>query len=139
MRLSDVHRRDGLRHPAAGQDASKKGAGVRGARRRDLLGRAGGDHLAAAVAAFRPHVDDPVGGLDHVEVVLDHQHGVAGVDQALQHLRAALDVGEVQAGGRLVEDVERAAGGRARQLVRQLDALGLAARERRAPAGRGWM
>jgi hypothetical protein len=26
-----------------------------------------------------------VGRLDHVEVVLDHHHRVAGVDQALQH------------------------------------------------------
>jgi hypothetical protein len=45
--------------------------------------------------------------------------------------RAACDVLEMQAGGRLVEDVERAAGGAARQLLRQLDALRLAARERR--------
>ena len=41
-----------------------------------------------------------------------------------------LDVGEVQAGRRLVEDVERAAGGAARQLGRELDALRLAAGER---------
>jgi hypothetical protein len=40
------------------------------------------------------------------------------------------DVVEVQAGGRLVEDVERAPGG-AGQLLGQLDALRLAARQRR--------
>src|SRR6185436_3157097 len=46
---------------------------------RNLLGCALCHDRAAAVAAFRPHVDDPIGGLDHIEVVLDHQHSVAGV------------------------------------------------------------
>ena len=55
----------------------------------DFFGRAGGDDPAAAVAAFGPEVDDPVGRLDHVQVVLDDQHRVAGVDEVVQHLRAA--------------------------------------------------
>src|SRR3546814_9727922 len=53
--------------------------------------------------------DLPVGGLDDLEVVLDDQHGVALVDQCLQHLQQLLHVVEVEAGGRLVENVERAA------------------------------
>ena len=57
-----------------------------------------------------PRSIDPVGGLDHVEVVLDHHDRVAVVAQAVQHGEQVLDVVEVQAGGRLVEDVERAAG-----------------------------
>ena len=40
--------------------------------------RAHAHHLASASAAFRPHVDQPVGGLDDVQVVLDHGDGVAG-------------------------------------------------------------
>ena len=77
---------------------------------RDLLRRADRDDLAARLAALGAEVDEPVGLLDHVEVVLDHEHGVARVDEALQHLEQLLDVGEVQAGRRLVEDVERAPG-----------------------------
>ena len=69
-----------------------------------------GDDPAAAVAAFGAEVDDPVGRLDDVEVVLDDQHRVAGVDEVVQHLQQQLDVGEVQAGRRLVEQVQRAAG-----------------------------
>ena len=42
-----------------------------------------------------------------VQVVLDHQHRVAGVDEVVQHLEQQLDVGEVQAGRRLVEQVQR--------------------------------
>src|SRR5262245_9230650 len=68
-----------------------------------VLRRADGDHLAARLAALGPEVDDPVGLLDHVEVVLDHEHGVPGVDEALQHLEQLLDVGEMEPGGRLVE------------------------------------
>jgi diacylglycerol O-acyltransferase / wax synthase len=61
---------------------------------------------AAAVAALGAEVDDPVGGLDDVEVVLDHDDRVALVDQAVQHVEQLADVVEVQPGGRLVEDVE---------------------------------
>ena len=54
-----------------------------------------------------------------------------GVDQPLEHVEQPLDVGEVQAGGGLVEDVEGPAGGDLGQLGRQLDALRLATRQRR--------
>ena len=98
--------------------------------RGDLLGRALGHDPAAARAAFRPHVDQPVGGLDHLEIVLDHDHRVAGVDQRVQHLQQLPDVLEMQAGGRLVQDVDGLAGGAPAQLLGELDPLRLAARER---------
>ena len=77
---------------------------------RDVLGRADGDELAARLAALRPEVDHPVGLLDHVEVVLDHDHRVAAVDEPLQRLEQLLDVREVEPRRRLVEDVERLPG-----------------------------
>src|SRR5215207_931677 len=94
---------------------------------RDLLRRAGGDHFAAGLAALGAEVDDPVRLLDHVEVVLDHEHGVAAVDEPLQHLEQLLDVREVESGRGLVEDVERPAGRDLAQLGRKLDALRLPA------------
>src|SRR5688500_18203225 len=48
-----------------------------------LLRRARRDQLAARLAAPGPEVDHPVGLLDHVEVVLDHDDRVAGVDEPL--------------------------------------------------------
>ncbi len=63
--------------------------------------------------------------------MLDDDHRVTGVDEAVQHAEQFLDVVEVQAGGRLVEQVERLAGAAAAQLARQLDALGFAARQGR--------
>src|SRR4051794_12204088 len=96
----------------------------------DLFGGADRDDLAAAVAAFGTEVDDPVGGLHDVEVVLDDNHGVPLVDQLVQHLEQLLGVLEMQARGRLVEDVERLAGRPPRQLLRELHPLRLAARQR---------
>ena len=61
--------------------------------------------------------------------MFDHHDRVARVAQLVQHLEQQLDVGEVQAGGGLVQDVERAPGVAFGEFERELDALGLAARE----------
>src|SRR3979490_2927220 len=47
--------------------------------------RAGRPDLAAAGAAVGSEIDDPVGGLDHFEIVLDHDDGIALLDQLVQH------------------------------------------------------
>ena len=86
-------------------------AGVAGGVGGDLFGGAGGDDLAAAAAAFGAHVDDPVGGLDDVEIVLDDEQGAAAVDELAEGGEELGDVVEVEAGGGLVEDVEGAAAG----------------------------
>ena len=64
---------------------------------------------AAAGAAFGAHVDDPVGGLDDVEVVLDDEQRAAAFDEFAEGGEELLHVVEVEAGGGLVEDVEGAA------------------------------
>ena len=53
-------------------------------------------------------VDDVVGDLDGVLVVLDHEHGVAEVAQAHQRVDEPVVVALVQADRRLVEHVEHA-------------------------------
>src|SRR4051794_15297088 len=111
-------------------DLREEAAGVRACDRGDLLRLSGGDDPSALLAALRAEVDDVVGGLDHVQVVLDHHDAVALLDETVEHLEQALDVGEVQSRRRLVEDVERAPGGDLRELSRELDALRLSARER---------
>src|SRR5262245_44781006 len=85
--------------------------------------RAGGEHAAALLAPLGTEIDDPIGGFDHVQVVLDDHHGIALLDEPVQHLQQLLDVGEVQPRGRLVQDVERAAGGATTQLGGELHAL----------------
>src|ERR1700733_3260798 len=77
----------------------------------DLLRGAYSYDLAAAAAALRAHVDDPVGGFDHVEVVLDDEQGAAALDEFAECSEKLGDVVEVEAGGGLVEDVEGSAAG----------------------------
>ena len=69
----------------------------------DILRGAGDHDLTAANAAFRAQVDDPVGGLDDVEVVLDDDDGVAVIAQPVQYGQRLRDVVEMQAGGGFVQ------------------------------------
>ena len=55
----------------------------RGRVSRDGFGGADGDNGAAFASAAGSHVDDVVGGLDDVEVVLNDDNGVAFVYKAL--------------------------------------------------------
>ena len=93
------------------EDGGEPVAGVACGVGGDLFGGADGDDLAAAVAALGAHVDDPVGGLDDVEVVLDDEEGAAAFDELAEGGEELGDVVEVEAGGGLVEDVEGAAAG----------------------------
>ena len=69
----------------------------------------GGTLAKTSAASFRSEVDDPVGALHDVEVVLDDDDGVSRIDEPLQNGEQALDVFEVKACRGLVEDVQRAA------------------------------
>ncbi len=120
-----------------GEPVSGVGARVGG----NLFGCPGGNDLTAAAAAFGAHVDDPVGGFDDVEVVLDDEEGTATFDEFAEGCEELGYIVEVEAGGGLVEDVEGAAAGFSGGVVRaacgdascggkvggELDALGLAA------------
>ena len=55
---------------------------------RDFFRRSGRDDLAAFRARFRPDIDDVIRFRDHAEIVLDHDHGVAFIDQPMQHFRS---------------------------------------------------
>ena len=88
------------------------------------------DQLAAVLAGPRAQVHQVVGRSHRALVVLDHDHGVAQVAQALQRVDQALVVALVQADRGLVEDVEHPDQARP-DLRGQPDALGLATRQRR--------
>ena len=94
-----------------------------------VFGRAHGDDFAAAGAAFRAQVDYPIRRLDDIQIVFDDYHRVALIAQPMQHVQQLLDVVEVQAGGGLVQDVERLAGAALGKFAGELHALRLAAGE----------
>src|SRR6266571_2126878 len=113
------------------QHLAQELAGERALHARDVLRRACGHHRPARRAALGPEVDHPIGGLHHVEVVLDHDHRVPLVHQPVQHLEEQADVLEVEARRRLVQDVEGTARVALGQLGGELDPLRLAAGQRR--------
>ena len=93
------------------------------------IARTAFEHDATAVVTgARAEVDDPVGVRHHGLVVLDDDDGDARVDQAVEEAEKVLDVGKVEPGGGLVEDVDAAL---ACHVSGQLQALALAARQRR--------
>ena len=65
--------------------------------------------LPAGLAALGPQVDDPIGGAHHIEIVLDDEQRMAGVDQPPEGAQQLGDIVEMQAGGRFVEQEQRAA------------------------------
>ena len=101
----------------------------------DLFRRAREHQLAAGLTAFRPEVDDPIRRTDHVQVVLDRDHRVPGVEQLAQRAHQLGDVVEVQPRRRFVEQIQRAFAGHAlpgplcrlREKACQLQPLRLAA------------
>ena len=76
---------------------------------RDLLRRSGCDHFATVVARFRPKIDNPIGGLNHFEIMFDHDDRVTAIDEALKKLQQHRDVVEMQSSRRFVENKKIAA------------------------------
>ena len=86
-------------------------------------------HLAAGGAGAGAEIDDVVGDLDRLRLVLDDQHGIALVAQPQQQLVHPLDVVRVHPDRRLVEQVGDV-GERRSEVADHLGALRLAARQR---------
>src|SRR5579859_7123946 len=98
------------------ENAGKKAAGMGMLIPGDLLGRSGGDNFSALVAAFGTEIDQPVGGFDHVEVVLDDEKRSARFQQFAEGGEKFRDVIKMEACGGLVENIEDALVFRARQM-----------------------
>src|SRR6185369_14613005 len=99
--------------------ASGGGAGDAG----EVFGSSLADDPAAGLSTLRSQIDDVVRGLDHVQVVLDHDDGVAAFHQRVQDSQEFLDVLEVQARRGLVQDIEGPAGAALGKLFGEFDAL----------------
>src|SRR5437764_1840637 len=67
------------------------------------------DECSTFVARVWAKIDHPIGALDHLEIVLDHDDGVASLDQSLKQPHEDRDIVEMQTSRRLVEDEKVAA------------------------------
>src|SRR5208283_3839628 len=67
---------------------------------------AGEEQLAAEFARAGTQIEDAIGGLNGVRVMLDDEHGVAEIAETFQDVDEALGVARVQADGGLVQNVK---------------------------------
>ena len=93
----------------------------------DLLGCACHDQRAPLVAGFWADVENPVGRLDDIKVVLDDQQAVAFPDQTVEGLQQHRNVVDVEAGRGLVKDEKGTARFLSGESGGQFQALGFAA------------
>ena len=97
------------RGPRSGANVGREVLAGEGRAGRDEVGGCAlEDDPAAVVAGAGAEVDDPVGVRHDRLVVLDDDDRLARVDEPVEQAEQLLDVGEVQTGGRLVEDVDAA-------------------------------
>ena len=88
------------------------------------------DDVTACLASLRSEVDHPIGCFDDIQIVFDDDEGIAGIHQFVQDGQQFLDVVEVKAGGRLIQDIEQIVRRRIFQLGGDLQPL-------RFPSGQG--
>ena len=97
----------------------------------NLLGSACGNERSALVAPFGTEVDEMVGTLDDVEIVLHDDDRMAAADEAVEGAEQLLDVVEVESRCGLIEDEERGRLFLLADEVGEFHALVLTAREGR--------
>ena len=85
-----------------------------------------GNYPTALLATLGTEVDDVVGNLDNIEIVLDYDNGISLVYQLVKHLDKATNILEMESRSRLVENVERATRLTLRKLRREFNSLTLA-------------
>ena len=115
---------------SSAEDFFQKASRVGSSAGRDVFRSSGNHNLAAGVSTVGSEIDHVIGGLDHIEMVFDQKHRMAGIDETIQRVQQTLDVGEMQPRCRFVQDVDRVfAALDLAQFGRDLDTLRLAAGE----------
>ena len=74
---------------------------------RNLLGRTRGHNGTTARASFGSEVNQSVGGLNNVKIMLNDKHRIPRIDKTLQNIKKLPHIFHMQARGGLVENVER--------------------------------
>ena len=93
------------------EGGSEEEASVRVGRRGDRFRGPFCDEEAASIASIRSEVEDPVRGLDDVEVVFNHDDGVSCVNESIDDNEQFADVFKMEACRGFIEDVKCVAGG----------------------------
>ncbi len=93
----------------------------------DFFRRAHGDDFSTPGPPFRSHFDDMVGALDDIKVVFNDDDGISHINEAHEDVQEFLDIGEVKADRRFVQDIKGVAVDAFSQFTGKLDPLGFTA------------
>ena len=88
------------------------------------------NNFTAVDTRIRAQIDNPVGALDHIQVVFDNHDAIAEATQAIQAVHKLADIFKVQARRRFVKQVKRLTCTRAAQFRGNLDTLRLSPAQR---------
>lgn len=94
-----------------GQDGLEVPAGQRVGHAGKVFGGTGSDHPPAILTRAGTEVNNVVGVLDNVKMMLNYDHAVARVHQTLENLEQTGDIIEGQTGGGLIQHIEGSPGG----------------------------
>src|SRR5580765_8328774 len=81
------------------EQLSKETACMRAFIARNLLRWTFRNDASPGRPAFGPEVDDPIRLGDQIEIMLDHDHRMPGINQPLQHLHQQPNIRHMQANG----------------------------------------
>lgn len=77
----------------------------------DFFGSTVCHYPSAAVSALGADVDYIIGGFDDIHIMLDNYNCITRIHKALKHIYKSVYVGGVKSDCRLVENINRLAGG----------------------------
>lgn len=92
---------------------------------RYLLRCPAGNHLSAPVSAIRSHINNIICRLNHIQIMLYHHHRIAAVCKPVQYFNQLVHVCKMQAGSRLIQNIDCISRAAFAQLRGQLNPLGL--------------
>ena len=97
-----------------------------------IFWRSAEKELSSSATAVGPHIYNPVGTLDDIQIVFYHNHRISLFHQAVQHLQQDTDIFKVKSRCGLIKDIDRLSCISLAQFGGKLYALALSTRKRGA-------
>ena len=91
--------------------------------------RAKRDNFTSAIAAFRADIYNPICGFDHVEIMFNHDHSIACLNQFMQYFQQLTHVLEMKPCCGLIKNIQGSSGRAPRQFLGQFHPLRLTSRQ----------
>ena len=74
----------------------------------DILWHTLGNNISPSITTLRPEINEPITGSNHIQIVLNHNHGMTAFKQLAQRAHKFGNVIKMQTSCRLVKQKQRA-------------------------------